>query len=269
MMENKTVLFYDLETTSADVEEARIVQYSLHMIPFENGTLCYNKPYRTKTDLVNPRMTIPVEAIGVHGITDEMVKDKATFSTHAPEILEWIDQADAIGGYNIRTYDNVVLENEMGRAGIQIELKEKPCLDGFKMINQLFPRSLTGMVKMFLGLDMESKAHDADEDTKYTAMLVGDVIRRIGGINLEGVNNQFFGDELDLGGKLVFNEEGEPVFTFGKYEYKRSGQTLVDVAAIDSGYLKWMLGQEFPADFKQILRGALVGKVPVKEINPT
>src|SRR5690625_4445924 len=261
------VLLFDLETTGTNPEEARIIQFSFHMIPFSEGNLDYEaEGYYTKTALVNPKMTIPVDTVAVHGITDEMVADKPGFSTYAPELLEWIHQADAIGGYNNRTYDNVILEYEMGRAGIELSLRDKPCLDVFKMIKHYYNTSgsLGGMVKILLDIDMDDRAHDADYDTHCTGLLLHEVLKRNGGIAIEDVNPTFFGDELDLGGKLSYNEEGEVVFNFGKYEYKRTGKTLIDVVAIDAGYLEWMYKQDFPADFKGIISAALAGKVPRK-----
>ena len=73
----------DFETTTVDVETARIVQIGIFKIypPQKDGP--YHFEYET---LINPTEPIPAEATAIHGITDEMVKDKPTFAEIAPVI---------------------------------------------------------------------------------------------------------------------------------------------------------------------------------------
>ena len=255
------ILFYDLETTDKDPEKARIVQYSFHMVPTSFGIEA--SKHEKKTGLINPGITIPAESIMVHGITDEMVKGQPRFASVAKELLQWINEADAIGGYNNRQYDDVVIEHEFARIGISLDLKEKPCLDVFAMLNRFFPRTLVGMVKLLLGVDMEAQAHDADADTKYTVTLARELLMKGEGIkDISKINDLLYPGELDRGGKLVFNEDGEVVFGFGKYDQKKTTATLRDVVSTDYNYLNWMLGQDFPSDFKKIIRDAIKGSYP-------
>lgn len=266
----KHILFYDLETTDKDPEKAKIVQFSFLKVSMFNGLPQpgAGKMAESMTELVNPGMTIPIESIQIHRITDEMVKGKPSFGSFAPEILKWINQADAIGGYNSRQYDDVVLEYEMGRAGIPLDLRDKPCMDVMVMLNKFYPRTLVGVVKLLLGIDMEGEAHDAEADTKYTALLSTELIRKIGSskfMDLSQLNNLLFPGEMDRGGKLVYNEDGRAVFTFGKYDSRKTKATLEDVVRTDHQYLNWMLGQEFPSDFKLLIRNALRGDYPQQE----
>lgn len=58
---------FDLETTSADPEHARIVTSALVWVDVA-------APVKSVTALVNPGVEIPQESIDVHGITNEMVQ---------------------------------------------------------------------------------------------------------------------------------------------------------------------------------------------------
>jgi len=68
----KPIIYFDIESTGVETETARIVE--LACIKYNpDGT------QEEKTILVNPGIPIPKEASDVHGITDEMVKDKPVF----------------------------------------------------------------------------------------------------------------------------------------------------------------------------------------------
>ena len=59
---------------------------------------------------VNPGVPIPDEAVAVHGITNEDVKDAPRLEELIPEIRKRLDQCAAVVGYNIVGYDEPVLK---------------------------------------------------------------------------------------------------------------------------------------------------------------
>ena len=79
-----------------------------------------------------------------------------------------------------------------------------------------------------------------------------------------GALHRFLNPDLDRyvdpQGKLIWNDEGQAVFTFGKVK----GVSLQDVAAKrDSrGYLEWILKSDFSPEVKDIIRSALSGVFP-------
>ena len=102
------VTFFDLETTGLDQSKDRIVQISL-------------KTGNEELDLiVNPEMNIPEEVTKIHGITNEMVKDKPTFKEVAQEVLDFIGDND-LGGFNIKKFDIPFLIEELNRNGFDVQ----------------------------------------------------------------------------------------------------------------------------------------------------
>ena len=61
------------------------------------------------TKRVNPEKPIPAEASKVHGIYDQDVVNEPTFKQIAPEIYQFIGNAD-LAGYNSNKFDIPMLE---------------------------------------------------------------------------------------------------------------------------------------------------------------
>ena len=70
---NKPLCFFDLETTGINIVKDRIVEIAvLKVSPDHKKDI--------KSWLVNPEINIPEDATSVHGITNEMVKNKPTLN---------------------------------------------------------------------------------------------------------------------------------------------------------------------------------------------
>ncbi|MDX2475631.1 MAG: hypothetical protein QNL91_18220, partial [Candidatus Krumholzibacteria bacterium] len=71
------------------------------------------------------------------------------------------------------------------------------------------------------------------------------------------------GKYVDLKRKFIWNDEGQAVFTFGKYQGQAINVVVADPRG--RGYLEWMLGKDFSEEINGILREALDGVFPRKE----
>ena len=68
----RPLCFFDLETTGINIVKDRIIEIGIvKLLP--NGNT------ESKTWLTNPGITIPEEAIQIHGITNEDVEDSPSF----------------------------------------------------------------------------------------------------------------------------------------------------------------------------------------------
>ena len=118
---SRPICFFDLETTGLNISNDRIVEISILKI-FPNG----NK--ESKTWLVNPEILIPLEASNIHGITDDIVKDKPNFKIIAHDVKSMINNCD-LAGFNSNKFDIPLLAEELLRSKIDFSLKNVLTID--------------------------------------------------------------------------------------------------------------------------------------------
>ncbi|MBC6444352.1 MAG: DNA polymerase III subunit epsilon [Alphaproteobacteria bacterium GM202ARS2] len=81
----------DTETTGLDVAEGhRLV--SIGCVEVQDGRISGNE----KEWLINPQRAIPEEAMAVHGLTNEALADKPTFSALAEEVMAFLGDAQLV-----------------------------------------------------------------------------------------------------------------------------------------------------------------------------
>ena len=54
---------------------------------------------------------------------------------------------------------------------------------------------------------------------------------------------------VDLAGRIVFNDKNEEVFNFGKYK----GRPVVEIFKTDTSYYDWMMKGDFPTNTKNVI----------------
>lgn len=157
----RVIVFIDLETTSLNVDEAQIVQFSLTKYFPDDGSV------ERMGNLVRPTIAIPPEATKVHGITNRMVKDKMLFIYYVDAILEFINY-NAVAGYNITNYDIPILINEVKRCAKNGDhLAGLDMLDAMVIFKKKNPRTLAAAYQYYCAKKLEN-AHDAETDVKAT-----------------------------------------------------------------------------------------------------
>ncbi len=256
---DKDIVFFDLEATGLNVVRDRIVQIAL--IKYTK-----NNPEPQELEMmINPGIPISQEAIQVHGITPNMVRNKPTFAQVAEEIYNFIGDAD-LSGYNSDRFDIPMLMEEFYRAGIDFSLDKRKLIDVQKIFYKMEPRTLKAAYKFFCGEKLEN-AHDALADVRATvAVLKGQITRyqdedyedADGNVTTRPVQNdmksiaEFIKDNstVDVTQKLKYNADGVIVFNFGKY----AGQPAAKLLYEDRQYLNWILDKEFSAQVKQTVK---------------
>lgn len=237
------ILSLDLETTSLDLQRARIVSVALvQYVPDGDPIIVFDA-------LINPSCAIPPEATAVHGITNEDVADCPTFDEYAQEIQEALFSA-VLAGFNIRRFDVPILDRELrdaDQAGIDFDRVRE--IDCYRCLYQLEKRDLEHFVQRFAP-EHEFVAHTASEDAK--ALLAG----MLGMLeyfdltldNLEALTKP--DDEVDRFGRFRF-EDGQIVFAFGKHNGKPAME--------HQEYLTWMMRKStgFHPQVKAIIKEML------------
>ena len=155
----RPICFFDLETTGIDVGKDRIVEIAIFKV-FPNG----NK--ESKTWLVNPTIPIPPQSTAVHGITNEKVANEPTFAELSSQIYNMIKDSD-LAGYNSDRFDIPLLAEELLRAGVDFDMKNRVSVDVQTIFHKKEERTLSAALKFYCGKTLEN-AHSAEADTMAT-----------------------------------------------------------------------------------------------------
>ena len=249
---SKPICFFDLETTGIDVARDRVVEISILKV-FPNG----NK--ESKTWLVNPEMPIPPASSAIHGITDEKVANEPTFKELSKTIYNMIKDSD-LAGYNSNRFDIPVLAEELLRSDIDFDMGSRVAVDVQTIFHKMEQRTLSADYKFYCGKSLED-AHTAEADTNATYEVLKSQLDRYKD-DLE--NNMKFLSEFttrkqtaDFAGFIIFNEDGEEAFSFGKHKGKR----VEDVMEQEPGYFGWLLNADFPLYTKKVLTAIKLRKL--------
>lgn len=166
-------VIFDTETTGTNTKVDKIVQIAT--MQMSKGKIV---PEKTVNQLINPGIPIPAEAMNVHGITDEMVKDAPKMEDY---VVPFLDKTLTKGNGIIVAYNSkfdVPLLNRYVRehnVSDARQLKEKSMakvLDPFILIQRIHPflgakKKLSYQYHWLFCKPMED-AHDALADVKGT-----------------------------------------------------------------------------------------------------
>jgi DNA polymerase-3 subunit epsilon len=239
----KPICFFDLETTGINISKDRIVEISILKV-FPDGK------QESNTWKVNPEMHIPEEVTAIHGISDEDVADKPTFAELAKEINNVIKDSD-LGGFNSNRFDIPLLAEEMLRADIDFDMKNRSSVDVQTIFHKMEQRTLVAAYKFYCDKDL-TDAHSAEADTNATFEVLKAQIEKYEELENDTKFLAEFSSRkkfADFAGFIAFNKEGEECFSFGKHKNKR----VLDVLNTEPGYFGWLLNADFPLYTKKVL----------------
>jgi DNA polymerase-3 subunit epsilon len=247
----RPLCFFDLETTGVNVAKDRVVEISILKV-FPNG----NK--EVKTWLVNPEMPIPQQASDIHGITDEKVANEPTFKELSKEIQNMIKDSD-LAGYNSDRFDIPLLAEEMLRAELDFDMKNRVSVDVQTIFHKMEKRTLGAAYMFYCDKNLDD-AHSAEADTTATYEVLKSQLDRY-----EELENsvKFLSDfttrkqTADFAGFIVFDDDDDEVFSFGKHKGKKVEKVLED----EPGYFGWILNADFPLYTKKVLTSIKLRKL--------
>jgi len=249
----KPLAFFDLETTGINIATDRIVEISILKVQLNNEI-------SIKTARINPTVPIPIETSLIHGIYDEDVKDKPTFKSLAAGFAQFLEGCD-LAGFNILKFDVPLLVEEFLRAETDFDTSSRKIVDVQRIFHLMEPRNLTAAYKFYCNKDLEG-AHSAEADTIATYEVLKAQIEKYKdtpikdkkGNDIMPVKNDMqalhqlsASNFADLAGRLIFNEQGEELFNFGKYK----NQKVEVVLKKDTSYYDWIMRGDFALDTKK------------------
>ena len=228
------LIYLDLETTGLE-EGDRICSLGLIMDGEDEG--------QTQEEHIKPSRKIRPEAMAVHHITNEMVKNASLFSdAKIVTLLEEHNNSDNILVAHNINFDLKMLAKEgfLWRGGIIDTLKcSRHLIDEIDRFSLQFLRYELGLYRSeeieAESLGLELKAHSALSDAFHVKLLYRYLTEMADDARLM---------ELTMEPVLIKK------FVFGKYK----DHYLEEVAMNDAGYLRWMLDQAIDEDLEYSIK---------------
>lgn len=236
----KPIVFFDLETTGTNITADRIVEISIIKV-MPGGK------EEVTTLRINPEMPIPAEATAIHHITDEDVANAHTFRDVAQRLANYMTGCD-IAGFNSNRFDIPMLDQEFQRVGVKFDFSRPRFIDVQTIFHKKEQRTLTAAYRFYCDKSLED-AHTAAADTRATYEVLKAQLDRYPDLanDVEELSKYSSHQRnVDLIGRLVYNEKGEEVINFGKHK----GRLAMDVFRTDPGYYGWIMQGDFPQNTK-------------------
>lgn len=239
----RPLVVFDLETTGISIERDRIVEICTIKIQPDGSE-------EVKTQRFNPTIPIPAEVSKIHGIYDADVAHEPTFKERAAELSKYLEGCD-FAGFNSNKFDFPMLVEEFLRADVDFDTDNRKFVDVQRIFHILEPRNLAAALRFYCGKELEN-AHSAEADTRATWDVLKAQVEKYPQLKndveyLHGMSGQ--SKNVDLAGRMVYNEKGQEVFNFGKHK----GKLVSDVLKSEPSYFAWIMDSDFALETKKRL----------------
>lgn len=251
----RPLLFFDIESTGLNIPTDGIIELSFVKV-FPGGE------QRTKTWRVLPwdyvgkrQIHINEKASEVNGVKDEDLTFCPRFYEIADEVAGWLGNCD-LAGFNSTKFDLPMLAEEMERVRVYmhkdlyVNLHDKKMVDVQNIFHFMEPRNLKAAYRFYCGGKDFENAHTAEADAVATYEVLKGQLDRYPDTLKNDVNSlASIGAHktVDYAGRLVYNEDGEPVISFGKHK----GHSARDVYFAEPSYFNWIFQGDFALDTKR------------------
>jgi len=241
-MAAKYILF-DTETTG-NQDEDRIIQVGAMIVHNKDKVEVFD-------ELCSTELPIKIEAMAVHHITPDMIKDKVSFTqTNFYKTLQELNNQDNYLIAHNMPFDLGMLKKE----GFEPNLK---IIDTLRVAKHLIKDSSSHALQ-YLRYSLELYKDELNEAQKYNITIkahdaIGDVLvmKLLLSYLVKLTKEQFVGVNpmvkmVELTNTPIFIE----TFKFGKYK----GRKVEDICDEDIGYINWMMDKmELDDDMKYTL----------------
>ena len=171
-LKGKTLVIFDLETTSTSTETAEIIQLSA--LKVVDGV-----EKQTFTTFVKPTKSIPKEIVELTSIDDGMVANAPRIADVIPDFFKFT-QNSVLVGHNIIGYDFPIINRVAGDMGYKFKNELIDTLTLSRVyLKEMSNHKLTTLSKA-LKLEHEN-AHRADADVLATWGVLKEIARRMDG----------------------------------------------------------------------------------------
>lgn len=234
---DRNISIIDAETTGVDVQVDKILELAVILWDGE-------KVISERVRRFNPGRPISAESTAIHGITDADVAAEPPFTAQIGKGLLQLIAGTDLAGYNLKSLDIPILDEELRRVGLKLDLTGVAILDAFGLYKKKNPRTLADYVRRYCHREPVG-SHSALVDTQETlAGLLGQLAEHedLAAMSLKELAaysqmNEF--DIVDAAGKLYRDKEGWVCYAFGQQRGVRVADNM--------SYASWMLNRaNFP-----------------------
>jgi len=215
------IIFFDTETTGISEQDY------LCQIAYKTGDEIFMGIYK-------PPVPIPPGASAVHHITNEMVKDKPSFtgSDDFKKIKEAFEHEDTVLVAHNMPFDLGMISRE------GIVPKKTICtlrVARYLDKNAQLEKHNLQFLRYALGIEIEATAHDALGDVLVMEQLFKRLIKKI--IEEDGVDEKGAIEKMiDISSRPSLMRK----ISFGKH----AGKKVEELVTLDPSYLEWLLNQK-------------------------
>ena len=251
---DRPLLFFDIESTGLNIAADSIIELSFVKV-FPDGE------QRIKTWKILPwdyetrsQRPIAPSASAVNGVKDEDLVGCPKFYEVIDEVVAWLVDSD-LAGFNSAKFDLPLLAEEIERVrhytgrDFNLNLHEKKMVDVQNIYHFKEPRNLKAAYRFYCGGEIEN-AHTAEADTVATYEVLKGQLAMYDDLKNDVDSLSAIGGRprvVDYAGRLVYNDAGEAVVSFGKHK----GKTAREVYFSEPSYFAWIMNGEFTLDTKR------------------
>lgn len=239
----KPLVVLDLETTGVSIASDRIVEFSALKVSPGGAEEWLSMR-------LNPGIPISPEATRVHGITDADVANEPHFRDVARRIAAFLEGCD-LAGFNSMKFDIPILCEEFLRVNVDFNPARHRYVDVQVIFHKKEQRTLSAAYKFYCDKELEN-AHSSKADAAATYEIPKAQLDRYPDLENDiGKLSSYsaFNNNADLAGRIIFNEQGQEVFNFGKHR----GKPVEQVFREEPSYYSWMMNGDFPLNTKQVI----------------
>ena len=239
----RPVAFFDIETTGINIATDRIVELSVLKISPDGSK-------EWLSTRINPEIPIPASATAIHGITDSDVANAPAFREVARKLTGFLEGCD-LAGYNAIKFDIPLLAEEFLRANIDFSFRKRRYVDVQVIFHKKEQRTLSAAYQFYCNKVLDG-AHSSKADTQATYEVLKAQLDMYP--DLENDINYLadfstVANAADFAGRIIFDDDGNEVFNFGKHKGKKVETVLKE----EPSYYSWMMNGDFPLYTKKIL----------------
>jgi DNA polymerase-3 subunit epsilon len=167
-----------------------------------------------------------------------------------------------LAGFNSDRFDIPLLAEELLRAEVDFDMKNRVSVDVQTIFHKKEERTLSAAYKFYCNQSLEN-AHSAEADTMATYEILKAQLDRYTDLENDMKTLSEFTTRkksVDFAGFIALNDKGQEIFTFGKHK----GVLVEDVFDKEPGYFGWIQNAEFPLYTKKVLTAIKLRKLNTK-----